>query len=113
MKSKVLSILFIAFLSLFIASPAIIAVLEDTFEVSFCLNTNEDSEGDFEEEKEEKTEEKNEEKTLEFESFFPNDNEKQNLLFIGDSNLNANPFSKNYTKPSIRIVSPPPDRNIL
>jgi len=100
MSKKGISIFFsIAFL-LFIVTPTILLVVDDTIDVSVIFSNSEE-------------EEKGSEKEVSIEVFLASiDVNDYCFNFIATENKLVY-FYKKYTKPQVNIISPPPDLQLL
>ncbi|WP_237275798.1 hypothetical protein [Tenacibaculum ovolyticum] len=100
MSKKVKAIFFsIAFL-LFITAPTIITVVDSTIDVSVIFSISEE-------------EEKNNEEGLNIQIYFTPIILNQSQLFLTKIENNLEFFVKNYTKPHLNIISPPPDFKLI
>lgn len=91
MQRKTIAILFSILFTALITAPSIIIAMDDSFDVSIFYSITE------EEEKE----------SL---KIFPiNEPSEAESLFASSSNDNLGYFFKNYPKPHLNLISPPPD----
>lgn len=99
MSKKGLSVLFSVIFLLFIAAPTIITIVDDSIDVSIFYTSSEE---------EEKGLEKSKDTEVLFLKNIDND-------FIFDSKKVVNKigyYSKNYPKPHLNLISPPPELHI-
>ena len=96
MSKKVIStFLYVAFL-LFITTPTILLIVDDTTDVSMFFSASEE-------------EEKGSEKDLDIELLFSFTENNYSLLVFTSTNKNMDYLHKNYPKPHLNIISPPPE----
>lgn len=95
MSKKTIAILFSFLFVALITAPTIITVIDDTVDVSIFYSI---------------TEEENENIKLPFPDHSFNGLES---LFAQDSKENLGYYFKNYPKPHLNLISPPPEQNIL
>jgi hypothetical protein len=95
MSKGTIAVLFSILFLVFIAAPLIIIAIDDTVDVSILYNV---------------AEEENEIITLPFPKNDLNDLFK---LFLTDANEYSGYYFKNYPKPHLNIISPPPDQSIF
>ncbi|MGB5419525.1 hypothetical protein [Algibacter sp.] len=100
MSRTFVSILLSSLFLLFLTAPTIILMIDDSADVSFFYASSEE---------EEKGSEKNKEKEL---LFFDLDNTDLDFSTTDVEN-NLEYFYKNYPKPHLNLISPPPDSYIL
>ena len=100
MSKKIVSIFLSVIFLLFIVTPTIIVMVDDTIDVSIALAASEE-------------EEKGNEKNLDIEVLFSNlkTNESDLVFAISENNLGY--YFKNYPKPHLNLISPPPEHYIL
>lgn len=98
-KKGIATFLYVAFL-FFIISPAILLIVDDKMDTSIFFSISEE-------------EEKSNEKDLDIEILLSSiDSNYQHLVFILSEN-NLDYLCKNYPKPLLNIISPPPELNVL
>lgn len=100
MSRRIVSILLSSLFLLFLTAPTIIVMIDDSVDVSFFYATSEE---------EEKGSEKNKEKEL---LFFDLNNTELDFASTDVEN-NLEYFFKNYPKPHLNLISPPPEFYIL
>lgn len=93
MLKKGISVLFSAILLLFIAAPTIITIVDDTVDVSYVFSTSE-------------------EKEKGFEIIFSNEKPYESNLISSSTENNLGYFYKNYPKPHLNLISPPPEHRM-
>ena len=91
-----LSVMFLGFL----AAPTVITLVDNSVDISFFYASSEE---------EEKGSEKNKEKELLF--FELSNTDLDFVLYEAENNLRY--YFKNYPKPHLNLISPPPEFNIL
>ncbi len=98
-KNGIATFLSVAFL-LFIATPTILLIVDDTIDVSIIFSSAED-------------EEKGNEKDVSIEVFLASiEISHYHVVFSATENSLVY-FYKKYTKPDLNIISPPPDLRLL
>ena len=80
----------------FIIAPTAITIMDGTIDTSIFYSMTEE-------------EEKGSEKNKNIEVLFSHSNNYESNLSLYDSEHNLVYFSKNYTKPHLNLISPPPD----
>jgi len=100
MSKKIVSIFLSVIFLLFIVTPTIIIMVDDTIDISMAFSTSEE-------------EEQENEKTLDIEVLFSNlkTNESDLVFTVSENNLGY--YFKNYPKPHLNLISPPPEQHIL
>lgn len=100
MSKKIVSILFSVIFLLFIVTPTIIVMVDSSIDVSMAFSASEE-------------EEKGNEKNLDIEILFSKLKTNDSDLVFALSENNLGYYFKNYPKPHLNLISPPPDYNIL
>ena len=100
MSRRIVSILLSSLFLLFLTAPTIILTIDDSVDVSFFYASSEE---------EEKGSEKNKEMEL---LFFELNNTDLDLTYSEVEN-NLAYYFKNYPKPHLNLISPPPEFHIL
>lgn len=95
MSKGAIAILFSVLFLTFVAAPSIIMAIDDTADVSILYNV---------------AEEENEILTLPFPE---NDFNYLYKVFVTDTNEYLGYYFKNYPKPHLNIISPPPEQSIF
>ncbi len=100
MSKKVVSIFLSVIFLLLIVTPTIIVMVDDTIDISIAFSASEE-------------EEKGNEKNLDIEVLFSKlkTNESDLVFAIRENNLGY--YFKNYPKPHLNLISPPPEQHIL
>ena len=96
MSKKIVSILLATVFLLFIAAPTIITMVDDTIDVSIVFSGSEE-------------EEKGNEKHIDVELLFSSEKVTELDLVFTSVEDNLGYFFKNYPKPHLNLISPPPD----
>jgi len=100
MSKKIVSIFLSVIFLLFIVTPTIIVLVDDTIDVSIAFSASEE-------------EEKGNEKNLDIEVLFSNLKANESDLVFAVSENNLGYYFKNYPKPHLNLISPPPEQHIL
>jgi len=100
MSKKIVSIFLSIIFLLFIVTPTIIVLVDDTIDVSIAFSASEE-------------EEKGNEKNLDIEVLFSNLKANESDLVFAVSENNLGYYFKNYPKPHLILISPPPEQHIL
>jgi hypothetical protein len=100
MSKKIVSIFLSVIFLLFIVTPTIIVMVDDTIDVSIAFSASEE-------------EEKGNEKNLDIEVLFSNLKANESDLVFAVSENNLGYYFKNYPKPHLNLISPPPEQHIL
>ncbi|WP_422091054.1 hypothetical protein [Tenacibaculum ovolyticum] len=100
MSKKVKAIFFSVAFLLFITAPTIIMVVDNTIDVSVIFSISEE-------------EEKNNEEGLNIQIYFNPIILNQSQLFLTTTENNLVYFFREYTKPHLNIISPPPDFKLI
>ncbi|MDB9961735.1 hypothetical protein OAD62_06520 [Oceanihabitans sp.] len=100
MSKKIVSIFLSVIFLLFIVTPTIIVMVDDTIDVSIAFAASEE-------------EEKGNEKNLDIEVLFSNLKANESDLVFAVSENNLGYYFKNYPKPHLNLISPPPEQHIL
>jgi len=95
MQKKSIAIFFTIIFVALISAPSIIVAIDDSVDVSIFYTV---------------TEEENENIKL---TFSDNDLNKIEYIFFTDINDSLGYYFKNYPKPHLNLISPPPENNIL
>lgn len=85
---------------LFLTAPTVIAILDDSIDISFIYSTSEE---------EEKSNEKNKDIDLKFYDLL---DDESDFVLTKTEHIQSY-FFKNYPKPHLNLISPPPELNIL
>jgi hypothetical protein len=99
MSNKIVSIFLSVIFLLFIVTPTIILMVDDSIDISMAFSSSE--------------EEKENEKILDIEVLFNNLKTDDSDLVFALSENNLGYYHKNYPKPHLNLISPPPEQNIL
>jgi len=100
MSKRIVSIFLSVIFLLFIVTPSIIVMVDNTIDVSMAFSASEE-------------EEKGHEKNLDIEVlFFKLKTNGSDLVFAFNENRLGYYF-KNYPKPHLNLISPPPEHHIL
>lgn len=96
MSKKVVSIFLSVIFLLFLVTPTIIIMVDNTIDVSIAFSSSEE-------------EEKGNEKNLDIEVLFSKlkDNDSRLVFAVSENNLGY--YFKNYPKPHLNLISPPPE----
>jgi len=94
MSKQGISVLFSVIFLLFIAAPTIITMVDDTVDVSIIFSTAEEEEKGFK-------------------IVFSNEKANESDLAFTSIENNLGYYFKNYPKPHLNLISPPPELNIL
>ncbi|WP_034042603.1 hypothetical protein [Wocania ichthyoenteri] len=94
MSKKRVSIFFSVIFLLFIAAPTVILMVDDTIDVSIIFSTSEEEEKGFK-------------------IAFSNEKANESDLALTFTENNLGYFFKNYPKPHLNLIFPPPEQNIL
>lgn len=97
MSNKIVTIFLTTLFVLFIAAPTIIVMVDDTIDVSFAFSTSEE-------------EEKGNEKNIDIEMLFYSENTNEIDLVFSSNKNSLGYFFKNYQRPHLNLISPPPER---
>lgn len=97
MSRSIVSIILSSLFLLFLTAPTVILLIDDTADVSIFFTSNE--------EEEKKGQEKDKEKELFYQYAFLAVSD----FFLNERELNLEYFFKNYPKPHLNLISPPPD----
>jgi hypothetical protein len=100
MSKKIVSIFLSVIFLLFIVTPTVIVMVDDTIDVSIAFSASEE-------------EEKGNEKNLDIEVLFSNLKANESDLVFAVSENNLGYYFKNYPKPHLNLISPPPEQHIL
>ena len=100
MSKRIVSIFLSVIFLLFIVTPTIIVMVDDTIDISIAFSASEE-------------EEKGNEKHLDIEVLFSKlkTNESDLVFAISENNLGY--YFKNYPKPHLNLISPPPEHHLL
>ncbi|WP_452230428.1 MULTISPECIES: hypothetical protein [unclassified Lacinutrix] len=93
MSKKGVSIIFSVIFLLFIAAPTIITIVDDTLDVSIVFSISEEENQNH----------------LNVEALFLNENTNELDFALTSVDNNLCYFFKNYAKPHLNLISPPPD----
>jgi hypothetical protein len=99
MSKKVVSIFLSVVFLLFIVTPTIIMMVDDSIDISIIYSTSEE-------------EERGHEKQIDKEILFSNLKTNETDLVINYTENNVGYCSKKYAKPHLNHISPPPQQNI-
>lgn len=100
MPKKIVSIFLSVIFLLFIVTPTVLMIVDDTIDISIYYSTSEE-------------EERGKEKQIDKEILFSNLKTNESGLIFNSSNNNLNYCFKNYTKPHLNLISPPPEQHIV
>lgn len=100
MSKKIVSIFLSVIFLLFIVTPTIIILVDDTIDVSLAFSASEE-------------EEKGNEKNLDIEVLFSTLKTNDSDVDFSESESNLGYFFKNYPKPHLNLISPPPEHYIF
>mgnify|MGYP001148006798 CR=1 FL=1 len=99
MSKKVVSIFLSVIFLLFIVTPTVIMMVDDTIDISFFYSTSEE-------------EERGHEKQIDIEILFSNLKTNESDLVFTSTENNLGYCYKNYAKPHLNLISPPPQQNV-
>lgn len=99
MSKKVVSIFLSIVFLLFIVTPTVIMMVDDTIDISIIYSTSEE-------------EERGHEKQIDKEILFSNLKINESDLVFNSSENNLGYYYKKYVKPHLNLISPPPQQNI-
>ncbi|MFD2822638.1 hypothetical protein ACFS5M_03095 [Lacinutrix iliipiscaria] len=97
MQKKGISIFLSVIFLLFIATPTIITIVDDTVDISIIFSTSEEENQNH----------------LNVETLFLNKKMNELGLVFTSTENNLGYFFKNYPKPHLNLISPPPEQHIL
>ena len=100
MSKKIVSIFLSVIFLLFIVTPTIVILVDDTIDVSLAFSASEE-------------EEKGNEKNLDIEVLFSTLKTNDSDVDFSESESNLGYFLKNYPKPHLNLISPPPEHYIF
>ena len=99
MFKKTVSIFFTLLFLGIISAPSIISAIDDSIDISIAFSTSEE-------------EEKGNEKHLDIEVFVSKEKTNESDLVFDSSENNLGYYNKNYPKPHLNLISPPPELHI-
>ena len=100
MSKKIVSITLAVIFLLFIVTPTVIIMVDDSIDVSMVFSSSEE-------------EEKGNEKHLDIEILFSKLKTNESDFVIAISKDNLGYYYKQYPKPHLNLISPPPEQHIL
>ena len=100
MSKKIVSITLAVIFLLFIVTPTVIIMVDDSIDVSMAFSTSEE-------------EEKGNEKHLDIEILFSKLKTNESDIVVAYSKNNLGYYYKQYPKPHLNLISPPPEQHIL
>lgn len=103
MSRSIISICFLTIFLGFLVTPTVISVIDNSIDVSFFFDSSEE---------EEKGSEKNE-KNKNIEVLFFDINHNENDFASNETENSLEYCFKNYPKPHLNLISPPPELHIL
>ena len=96
MSKNIVSIILVTIFSLFLVAPAVIAIVDDTIDISVFYTSSEE-------------EDKGIEKNKNLEVLFSEFNTTVSNFVIKKTKNNLRYYFKKYTKPHLNLISPPPE----
>jgi hypothetical protein len=96
MPRSIISIIFSVIFMITLIAPSVIIVIDNDADISFFYDTTEE-------------EEKGNEKHKELEVLFSELNENEAYFVSNETEGNLGYYFKNYSKPHLNLISPPPD----
>ncbi|PWK20447.1 hypothetical protein [Xanthomarina spongicola] len=99
MSKKVVSIFLSVVFILFIVTPTVIMIVDDTIDISIVYSTSEE-------------EERGHEKQIDKEILFSNLKSNESDFVFNSTENSVGYCNKKYAKPHLNLISPPPQLNI-